>query len=177
MKKEIPMVKTIAAVLTSLFAFSACAQTPIPATDVTAAQIQAFVKALPRDAVNDRPIRVVDVGGYHVGVYGVFRPKSAKQQATFHETKVTEIYQMLDGVGTLVTGGTIVDPVKTTGAAKSIGHTSVVGSRIEGGVSRRVVPGDVVIIPGGTPHWWSNLEGDITYMIIRPDPQSTIPLK
>jgi quercetin dioxygenase-like cupin family protein len=44
-------------------------------------------------------------------------------------------------------------------------------------VSRRVVKGDVIIIPGRTPHWWSNLEGDIAYMIIRPDPEATIPLK
>ena len=146
----------------------------LPATDITAASIQAFVKALPRDAVSDRPIRVVDVGGYRVAIYGVFRPKSAKQEAILHETKVTEIYQMMDGVGTLVTGGTIVDGKKT---ASAIGHSSVRGPRIDGGVSRRVVKGDVVIIPGGTPHWWSNLEGDITYMITRPDPEASIPLK
>jgi mannose-6-phosphate isomerase-like protein (cupin superfamily) len=156
-------------------AAAAAAQAPIPATDVTAASIQAFVKALPRDAVNDRPIRVVDVGGYRVGIYGVFRPKTSKQEAILHETKVTEVYQMMEGAGTLVTGGTIADGKRTESAA--IGHASVRGPRIEGGVSRRVVKGDVIIIPGGTPHWWSNLEGDITYMIIRPDPQATIPLK
>jgi mannose-6-phosphate isomerase-like protein (cupin superfamily) len=154
---------------------SASAQAPIPATDITAASIQAFVKALPRDAVNDRPIRVVDVGGYRVGLYGVFRPKASVQEAILHETKVTEVYQMMEGVGTLVTGGTIVDGKRTN--APGIGHASVRGPRIEGGVSRRVVKGDVIIIPGGTPHWWSNLEGDITYMIIRPDPEATIPLK
>ena len=170
------MLKTIAAIA-CLFPFLAAAQAPLPATDVTAAQIQAFLKALPRDAVSDRPIRVVDVGGYRVGVYGVFRPKSARQQATFHQTKVTEIYQMLDGAATLVTGGSIVDPVNTSAAAKSIGHSSVVGPSIQGGVSRRLAKGDVVIIPGGTPHWWSNLETDITYLIFRPDPESSIPLK
>ncbi len=170
------MVKTISAGgLALVFAFSAAAQTPLPATDITAAAIQAFVKALPRDAVNDRPIRVVDVGGYRVGVYGVFRPKASKQEAILHETKVTEVYQMMDGAGTLVTGGTIVEGKRTD--SPGIGHASVRGPRIEGGVSRRVVKGDVVIIPGGTPHWWSNLEGDITYMIIRPDPAATIPLK
>jgi mannose-6-phosphate isomerase-like protein (cupin superfamily) len=169
------MTKMIVISIALVAAISASAQAPLPATDVTAASIQAFVKALPRDAVNDKPIRVVDVGGYRVGIYGVFRPKTSKQEAILHETKVTEVYQMLDGVGTLVTGGTIVDGKRMQGAA--IGHFSVRGPRIEGGVSRRVVKGDVVIIPGGTPHWWSNLEGDITYMITRPDPESTIPLK
>ena len=164
-------------IVTPILALAVCAysQTPIPATDVTAASIQTFVKGLPRDAVNDRPIRVVDVGGYHVGVYGVFRPKASQQQAILHETKVTEVYQMMEGTGTLVTGGTIVDGKRTQAAA--IGHSSVTGPRIEGGVSRHVVKGDIIIIPGGTPHWWSNLESDITYLIVRPDPESTIPLK
>ena len=153
------------------------AQSSLPATDITAATVQAFLKALPRDSVNDRPIRVIDVGGYHVGIYGVFRPKASVQVATLHETKVTEVYQMLEGAGTLVTGGTIVDGKKSTAALATIGHASVNGPRIEGGVSRRLSKGDFVIIPGGTPHWWSSLESDITYVIIRPDPESTIPLK
>ena len=39
------------------------------ATDVTTGDITAFIDALPRDRVSDRPIRVVDVGGYQVGGY------------------------------------------------------------------------------------------------------------
>lgn len=156
-------------------ALLAPAQSSLPATDITAATIQAFVNALPRTSVNDRPVRVVDVGGSRVGLYGVFRPKSSVQEAILHETRVTEVYQMMEGAATLVTGGTIVAGKRTD--SPGIGHASVRGPRIEGGVSRRVVKGDFVIIPGGTPHWWSNLEGDITYVIIRPDPESTIPLK
>jgi len=159
-------------VLVVLSAFSITAQTPLPATDITEADIQAFLKQLPRDAVSDKPIRIVDVGGYHVGVYGVLRPKAVKQEAILHETKVSEVYHMLDGAGTLVTGGTLVDPRREPPES-----TNVRGSRIEGGVSRRVVKGDVVIIPGHTPHWWSNLEGDITYLIIRPDPEGKLKLK
>jgi hypothetical protein len=154
------------------FAFASVAQTPLPATDITDTDIQAFLKQLPRDVVSDKPIRIVDVGGYHVGVYGVFRPKAIKQEAILHETKVTEVYHMLDGAGTLVTGGTLVDPHREPPES-----TNVRGSRIEGGVSRRVVKGDVVVIPGRLPHWWSNLEGDITYLIIRPDPEGKLPLK
>ena len=82
---------------------SISAQSSLPATDITSATVQAFVRALPRDAVNDRPIRVIDVGGYRVGIYGVFRPKTSTQVATLHETKVTEVYQILEGSGTLVT--------------------------------------------------------------------------
>jgi hypothetical protein len=70
---------------------SALAQEPLPATDVTAAQMQAFLKALPRDTITDAPIRVVDVGGYRVGVFGVFRPKNDPGDAIAHDTKTSEV--------------------------------------------------------------------------------------
>ena len=168
------MVRSAIAVLGLLMAGSVGAQNSFPATDVTAAEIQAFLKALPRDVVSDKAIRTVDVGGYRVGVFGVFRPKSAPGEAILHETKVTEIYQILDGTATLVTGGTIANSHQS---AAAIGHTSQRGPRIDGGVSRRVAKGDVIIIPGRTPHWFSSLDTDLTYLIYRPDPEATLPLK
>ena len=91
-------------------------QTPTPptapvATDVSAVDIAAFIAALPRDAVSDRPIRVVDVtGDYRVGVYGVFRPGDVVGGPNLHRVNTTEIYYMLEGSATLVTGGTMVNP-------------------------------------------------------------------
>ena len=147
--------------------------TPPVATDVTAADIRTFLDALPRDAVSDLPIRVVDVtGDYRVGVFGVFRPKEVGGDANLHRVNTTEIYYMLSGTATLVTGGTMVDPVDSPTSP-----TSQRAPRIEGGVSRRVVPGDVVIIPGHTPHWWSELESDIEYLIFRPDPDNRLRLR
>jgi hypothetical protein len=154
-----------------LGAVAAAQQPSLPATDLTSAEINAFIDKLPKDAISDLPIKVVDVGGYRVGVYGVFRPKSVKQDAVLHEVRTTEVYLMLEGAGTLVTGGTLVDERRDP---KS---TTVRGSRIEGGVSRRVTKGDVIIIPGRTPHWWSQLETDIKYTITRSDPDNRIPLR
>ena len=168
------MLKLIASVLLVLFAIPAAAQTPIPATGVTAADIQSFINALPRDAVSDRPIRVVDVGGYKVGLYGVFRPKASTQEAILHNTKTSEVYYMLTGTATLVTGGTLAAPTHDT---TGLTGTSTRSTRIDGGVSRRMVAGDVVVIPGRTPHWWTNLEGDISYLIVRPDPDGKQTLK
>jgi hypothetical protein len=82
-------------------------ETCVPATDVTAADIQKFIDALPKDAISDNPIRIVDVGNAHIGVYGVFRPKNSPQDAILHDTTTSEIYYMLEGSATLVTGGTI----------------------------------------------------------------------
>ena len=154
-------------------AVSAGAQEPLPATDVTAAQMQAFLAALPRNAINDLPVRVADVGGYRVGVFGVFRPKTDPGDAIAHETRTSEVYYILEGGGTLVTGGKIVNP-RPIPANRSPGPR---GEKIEGGVTRHVSKGDLIIIPGRTPHWWSSLDGDLNYMIIRPDPDGRMTLK
>ena len=155
----------------------AVAQTPAPpAVDVTAASIKAFIDKLPKDRISDSPIRVADVGGYKVGVYGVFRPKSQPGGAIRHETSVTEVYYMLEGTATLVTGGKIPDE-KSTGASPNTKRPNFGGSRIDGGVTRKVVPGDVIVIPGNLPHWWSNLDSDIRYLIFRPDPEGLQPVR
>ncbi|MDO9317544.1 MAG: hypothetical protein Q7V56_05020 [Gammaproteobacteria bacterium] len=52
-----------------LLATQAFAQSTLPAIDVTAAEIKAFIDALPKDAISDRPIRVVTVGNGKAGVY------------------------------------------------------------------------------------------------------------
>jgi mannose-6-phosphate isomerase-like protein (cupin superfamily) len=170
------MRKIVLGIFAMLIASSAQAQTPTAATDITAAQVQAFIKDAPRDRNSDRPIRVIDVGGYRVGVFGVFRPKDTPPSATVHQTNVTETYYMLEGAGVLVTGGTLRKPV--TPRPSNLGTWTDNGSEgIEGGTSRRLAKGDVVIIPGGVPHGWASLEGDITYLIVRSDPDKKVPLK
>lgn len=160
--------------LTSLLS----AQTPAPtlppvATDITAAEIAEFISSLPRDRVSDLPIRVVEVtGDYRIGVFGVFRPQQFPGGSNLHPVDTTEIYYILEGNAVLVTGGTMTEPYPAPSPS-----LSVRGSGIDGGVSRRIGPGDVVIIPGHTPHWFSALESDLTYLIYRPDPDNRLSLK
>jgi mannose-6-phosphate isomerase-like protein (cupin superfamily) len=165
------------AILAVFVASSSAAQTPPPpAVDVTAASIKAFIDKMPKDRVSDLPIRVAEVGGYKVGVYGVFRPKSVPGDAIRHDTTVTEIYFMLEGSGTLVTGGKLVDE-QSSGVSPNTKRPNFRGKSIDGGVTRKVVPGDVVIIPGRVPHWWSALDSDIRYLIYRPDPEGLQPVR
>ena len=170
------MRKVIMAMFLLVSAASARAQAPMVATDISAAQVQAFLKDAPHDRNSDRPIRVVDAGGYQVGVFGVFRPKGTPPNATVHQTKVAEVYYVLDGAGVLVTGGTLKKPA--TPRQSNLGNwTDVASDGIEGGMSRRVSKGDVIIIPGGVPHGWASTEGDVTYLIVRPDPDKKLSLK
>ena len=146
---------------------------PPIATVVSGIDINAFIDALPRDTDSDLPLRVVDVtGDYRIGVYGVYRPQESPGASNLHRVNTTEIYYILSGQGTLVTGGTMIDPVP-----KSATSVTLKGTGIEGGVSRGLSAGDVVIIPGYTPHWWSALDGDLSYLIIRTDPDNRLELR
>ena len=59
---------------------------------------------------------------------------------------------VIAGAGTLVSGGTLADATVTTPDLTE-------GSRIDGGRSRALAPGDVILIPAGTPHWFG-ITGD-----------------
>lgn len=54
---------------------------------------------------------------------------------------------VIDGAGTLVSGGRLIDP--------SVTHPDLIeGDRIDGGTRRAIRPGDAMLIPAGTPHWF-----------------------
>jgi mannose-6-phosphate isomerase-like protein (cupin superfamily) len=177
-KKENAMRMVLATL--SLFALAQMGTRPIPATDVTASQIQETQKQeMSVNAVSDTPIRTVDAGGHHVGIGLVHRPKGVKGGAASHD-KVTEVYQVLEGSGTLVTGGTIVNPQRRASTAREVTQINgpgVSGTAIEGGVTRRISKGDMVIIPAGTPHWFPDIQESLTYTVVRVDPNSVVPLK
>ena len=120
------MRKIVMAIFVMLIASSAKAQAPMSATDITAAQVQAFLKDAPRDRNTDRPIRVIDTGGARIGIFGVFRPKDAQPTVTIHQTNVTETYYMLEGAGVLVTGGTLRKP--STPRQSNLGNWTDTGS-------------------------------------------------
>lgn len=152
---------------------AASAAKPLPATYVSAADIQANLNGAPGAAVNPQPnIRVVDAGRYNVAIGVIHRPQTPPGVAAVH-FKVTEIYHVMDGAGTLVTGGTMVNaktrPPDST-AVKLEDGPGASGTAIQGGVSRRIKAGDVVVIPAGVPHWFSEIEGSITYVVVRVDP-------
>jgi uncharacterized protein GlcG (DUF336 family)/mannose-6-phosphate isomerase-like protein (cupin superfamily) len=76
-----------------------------------------------------------------------------------HE-KDADIIYVLDGTATLVTGGTIVD-------AETIAPGEIRGANVNGGETRRISKGDVVIVPAGTPHWFKEVPGPFTYYVVK----------
>ena len=137
-----------------------------PATYVTTAEIDAALQQMPPNTTTyDKPLKTIDTGAYKVTIVILRRvPGKTPDSALLHD-RVTEVYQILTGAGMFETGGTLVDgkPVDLTSEAAG---PSTRGT-IQGGETRRMGPGDVVVIPPNVPHRFSKLEGTITYMVTR----------
>jgi mannose-6-phosphate isomerase-like protein (cupin superfamily) len=152
------------------------------ATDVSNADIQATVQKTASAVVSDQAIRVVSINGeYNVGIGVVHRAKTAGRSAGggIEHSQITEVYHFIEGNGTLVTGGTIENPKESAPdgvVVKVLNGPSTGGGPIQDGVSRKVGPGDVVIIPPNTPHWFSEIVSDqIVYLVVRVDPHKVLP--
>jgi mannose-6-phosphate isomerase-like protein (cupin superfamily) len=76
--------------------------------------------------------------------------------AATHE-KEAEMFFVMDGGGTLVTGGKLVGETRTNAENLS-------GTAINGGKSQAVAKGDFFIVPENTPHWFSKLDGTLVLM-------------
>jgi mannose-6-phosphate isomerase-like protein (cupin superfamily) len=177
--------KLLLSILALLFAFPASGPDAVPAqkaaataTYVSVENVQAALNRSPQLAVNPQPnVRVVDAGGFNVAVGAIHRPQSPPGVAAVH-FKVTEVYHVIDGAATLVTGGTMVNPKNRAPDEESVKFEDgpgASGSSITGGTSQRIKAGDVVVIPAGVPHWFSAIEGSITYLVVRFDPERLLP--
>ena len=152
------------------------AQTPI-ATDVPKADLDATLARAPAAGVMDQQIRVVDIGKYNVAVGVLHRAAKAKHTAIAH-AQVTEVYHILRGSGVLVTGGAIVDatPVASDSeTAKVLVGPSTTGASIRNGQTRKVAPGDTIVIPPGVAHWFSSVDDDMNYLVVRVDADHVLP--
>ena len=149
------------------------------ATHVSDADITTVANAAAEDRVTDDSIRLVDAGGYNVGIGIVQRPATNRASAIQHHA-LTEVYRVIAGAGMLVTGGTLIDSRELAADSQTVEvltGPSDVGQGVDGGTARRIATGDMVIIPAGVPHGFTKIEEDSAYLVVRVDPQQLLQLK
>ena len=134
------------------------------------------------DHLLDQQIRAVDVGKSNVDVGVVYRGKltSPAPDSVAEHDQVSEVYHIIDGAATLVTGPGLVDEKRRPAdneAVKLLNGPGNNAASIRSGVSHELKPGDVVIIPAGTGHWFTKIDDHITYLMIRIDPDKVTPHK
>jgi mannose-6-phosphate isomerase-like protein (cupin superfamily) len=146
-------------ILTASAAFAQ--QPPAPAaaaasrTMVSASDVTALIAKAKAERKGDQALlaqSMIQLAPYNVSL----EYRAAVANAAVHETEA-ELFYVIDGSATLVTGGKLTNENRTNAANLS-------GSGIEGGVSRRVAKGDFIMVPEGTPHWFSAIDGTVVLM-------------
>src|SRR5262245_54446385 len=133
-------------------AFSAAPRLFAAAGDVTAMIERARKERKPDQANFIQPI----VGLRPFNANLEYRAAGINAPASQHD-KDAEMFYVVEGSGTIVTGGTLKDERRTN-------SDNLTGTAIEGGNSRKLAKGDWVLVPEKTPHWFTQVEGALVLM-------------
>ena len=153
-----------------------------PATYIAGDEIQAYAKKAMAEKLTDQQVRDVEIGKAHVGIGVVHRGKltaPAPESVAEHDL-VSEVYHVIDGAATLVTGPELVDKKRRPADLETVRLFNGPGNNsasIRNGVTHQLKAGDVIVIPAGTGHWFTKIDDHITYLMVRIDPDKVTPLK
>lgn len=121
-----------------------------PATYRSADDLAAALKTAKATPAGMTTAAVSNTDQYRINIVHRARPAGAIAHAGN-----TELHYIIEGSGTITTGGTIVPAADGKPAS------------ITSGVTQRVATGDVIIVPANSPHWYSQIDSTITYLEVR----------
>lgn len=119
---------------------------------------QAKVSFVPRaqvDAGFKKDTNLISEAGYRVNA----SRRDGPGEAEIHLSE-TDIFYVLQGQATFVTGGEIVEP-------RNVSPTEIRGKQLKGGEERRIGQGDVITVPRGVPHWFKQVDAPFTYYVVK----------
>jgi mannose-6-phosphate isomerase-like protein (cupin superfamily) len=135
------------------------AQQPAAKTFTSAADVAAMIAKAKNERKADQAnfIQALLQGApYTVNLE--YRVKDVKATAAIHETEA-EIFYVIEGSGTLTTGGKLRDEKRTNA-------TNLSGTSIEGGFSRHVAKGDFFLVPEKTAHGFTEIADTLVLMSV-----------
>lgn len=152
------------------------------ATVIDAATLDAAMTAAPPDEVSDQPVVHVESAEGRLGVGVVHRPaiEPGGPVRGIQHHKQSEVYRVMAGAGVLVTssGMSGAESLDDEGfVVRNLTGPSSIGVIDEPEQSQPIAEGDIVIIPAGVAHGFSEISEPITYMVIRVDPERVVALK
>jgi mannose-6-phosphate isomerase-like protein (cupin superfamily) len=125
-------------------------------TYVPGAALRAQIEKAPAQAEGSAWIDYLRKPGYSAVVVRRNRPGRAEVHVA-----LADVWYVIDGGGTLVTGGALVDGKKTEPG-------ELRGRGVSGGIARHIGKGDLIHIPAGVPHWVSEIAGkEIVYLVVK----------
>ena len=154
-----------------------------PASYITSEELQAYLKRAPARVANDvsdQQVRAVDIGKSNVDIGVVYRRKLTGVSLVAEHDLVSEVYYVMDGGATLMTGPDIEGLKRrpsTNENVRMVNGPGGNGTSIHNGVAHELKAGDVIVIPAGTGHWFTKIDDHIRYLMVRIDPDKVTPLK
>jgi mannose-6-phosphate isomerase-like protein (cupin superfamily) len=154
--------------------------TGCPAYYISNDEIDAYTKRSIANSITDQQVRAVDAGRSNIAVGLVHRGKLSKPGEVAEHDFVSEVYHVISGAATLVTGPDLVGKKRRPADNNAVRMLNGPGNNAESirnGQTHQLKAGDVVVIPAGTGHWFTRIDDHITYLMIRVDPDKKAPLK
>lgn len=130
------------------------AKTFTGAADVTAMIAKAKTERKPDQANFVQPL--LQAAPYNVNLE--YRVQGVDTKPNVHEHEA-EIFYVVEGGGTLTTGGKLRDE-------KRVNPANLTGTGIEGGTSRHIAKGDFFLVPENTPHGFTETNGALVVMSV-----------
>jgi mannose-6-phosphate isomerase-like protein (cupin superfamily) len=153
-----------------------------PGTVIPLSELEAYTAKAKAERLIDQQMRDIDIGKAHVGIGMVYRGKLDKPGAdsVAEHDQVSEVYHVISGSATIVLGPDIVNRQRRPATQRTVVEFNGPGnngSDIRNGVAHQIKAGDVLVIPAGTGHWFTNIDDHINYLMIRYDPDKVTPLR
>ena len=145
------------AVLATAFAALVAAQPSAPSMKefASSADVQAMIAKAKKERKEGQPIvaqRILQLAPYNVNL----EYRASVGPASVHE-KEAELFYVVEGAATMVTGGKLTEEKRTN-------PENLSGNGVEGGESRAIAKGDFIIVPENTAHWFSKIDGVLVLM-------------
>ena len=119
----------------------------------------------------DQQVRAVDIGKSNVAIGFVHRTQDLATPGEVAEHDlVSEVYHIISGSATLVTGPELVGARAAAGRQHQRPPAEWSRPQRQVGAQRRHAPAEGrrrLVIPAGTGHWFTKIDDHITYLMIR----------
>jgi mannose-6-phosphate isomerase-like protein (cupin superfamily) len=173
---------TVLLLIFCTFGLNAFAHDTNVLTAIKSETLEETARKAEREKIIDITVKHVVDGNRHVGIGVLHRPvmKSENTIAAILHHNQTEVYRIMAGAGTLAISESMTDirPLDPEGfTVKNLTGPSDFGIIADVKQSQHVKKGDIVIIPAGIAHGFSEITEAIDYMVVRIDPDKLVALK